>query len=500
MKRTISLLLSFWVLVSVTSVQAQQVYGTDTFSIREGSREHDYFGRSGERVRLVSFDIGSRKIFTGQVSLEDGWLELDTLIVEFIRYHNPVGTLEVSPTVATVADITDIRMEDTQGEVVAIGKWKTVLPMSWVEEVSPPGSMNQMVFEAVQPAKRFRGGTFFISVVPSQAFVTDDVVGAGIRKVAIRSKDGVETCEPYPEWGVFISTGTTIINPAVLSVSVLPSTPTSVPASENVAGARFEVKAKSVRPRSPMLWRGWQLEFAVPRGTALDLGIVKVLNPAGEVIKEETPILKGNNPRLGLLSFTVPDAGRTSGYSLKSEETLTVTFSTKAFAGADITITSVALLASDFGGTNPQYGDLVFSNKRVFTTVHVQDLPPDQPTVPGGSGNTGGGGGVIVPSEPPVIADELPVPEIESIGYWGGDSLWCLVVFKTAVPVGVNRVQWSVPNAHVFVDELFWAPERNGVAFRLLALPEEFRQKELTELRGLFQDTPVGIRFFNLHR
>lgn len=499
MKKT-SVFLSAWLLlVAAVSVRGSQVYGTKTFSVTEGSREHDYSGTSGKRIKVLTFDIWNLRPGL------DMWLELDSLVIEFFRYHNPTGTLKVTPTVATVADLTDIRLENTQGEVVAVGKWKTVLPTSWVEEVSLPGSMNQMVFESVQPPKRFRGETFFLSVVPGSAFVTDDVVGAGLRKVAIRNNTGmVEVCEPYPEWGAFVSTGTTIVNPAVLTVEVLPTTPKSVPAADNIAGARFQVTAKSIRPGNPMLWRGWQLEFEVPTGTAKALGVIKVLSESGEVVREETPILKGNNPRLGLVSFTVPDAGRSSGYSLKGEETLTVTFSTKAFAGADITITSVELLAADFGGTNLQYGDLVSSNGPISTTVHVQEA--SAPSGGGGeSGGPGGGGGpwpgVPIPQEPPTVVDELPYVGQIRIAYLveknngARVALWCVAFLENPAPAGFNRVLWDTASFQSYHD--LWEVVKNTsdtvVAFRLPA--------QLTDTEpSVLQTVPATVRFFRVFK
>lgn len=207
--KKIMFVLSAWLLLSVSSAKGSVVYGTQTFSMMTSSRQPDYSGEPGKRVKILSFDVWSRPALEGK----DVWLELDTLVIEFFRYHTPAGTLEVYPTVATIDDLKEIRLENTQGEVVAVGRWETTLAPSWIAEVYP-NTMNQMLFETVQPAKRFKGETLFLSVVPGNAFVTDDVIGAGLRKVVVRNSTGVsEAYEPYPQGDLFISSGATIVAP-----------------------------------------------------------------------------------------------------------------------------------------------------------------------------------------------------------------------------------------------------------------------------------------------
>ncbi|MSU56461.1 MAG: hypothetical protein EXS51_04135, partial [Candidatus Taylorbacteria bacterium] len=126
-------------------------------------------------------------------------------------------------------------------------------------------------------------------------------------------------------------------------------------------------------------------------------------------------------------------------------------------------------------------------------------------TAPASSGGGGGGGGVVVPvvpSEPPMVVDELSVPEVAEMSYFTlGEGFFCLVTFKSPVAVKGNQVEWSIPGAHFFVNEpdIFWGPGNTGMGFRLFNT-SEFQGKSINELRNLLSKLTVGLRFFNLHR
>lgn len=228
---------------------------------------------------------------------------------------------------------------------------------------------------------------------------------------------------------------------AVLTVSVSASTPKSLPAMGNVAVVLFEVKAKSIRPGNQMLWRGWQLEFEVSSGLVSSLGTIKVLNGDGQLIKEQVIITRGDNPRKGIVFLESPDSGNSSGYSLKSEETLTVAFSTVGLAGADITVTSTVLWVADFGGTNLRYGDIVSSSGSVSTIVHVQE---ETSSSPGPSGGGGGGGEPTGPVQIPTPVTPVTTLTQTTVQFANGTPT------KATLQVLVN--QDGNPWLAVFVD------------------------------------------------
>ncbi|GEM_PF-5077807 len=157
-------------------------------------------------------------------------------------------------------------------------------------------------------------------------------------------------------------------------------------------------------------------------------------------------------------------------------------------------------IASRFTGGTPWFRG---------STLIVEPLEPSTAPTPSSGGGGGGGGPVVVPTTPPaptpppVVVEELPVPEVKEIGYWSGDALWCLVVFKSPAPEGVNRVEWSIPGEHVFVDDsgsgLLWNSERTGLGFRIFSLPPELQGKQLGTLRELLRNVETKIQFFRLH-
>ncbi len=106
------------------------------------------------------------------------------------------------------------------------------------------------------------------------------------------------------------------------------------------------------------------------------------------------------------------------------------------------------------------------------------------------------------PPTPQLVVETIPTPEVEKITYYAGENLWCMVSFKTSVVSKVNRVEWTIPGTHMYFDDtlnVFWNSDRTGVAFKLLTLPEEFREKTLTELRGFMEGVQVTIGLYNLH-